>query len=246
LLLWIQNPQASGTEEQAWVGLRPGDRLRMRHTIRRETEVFTILGRGKAGRALAAAWGETATLQPGTATPEGFVLLAVPDDALAALAERFVGRCAHLSGSLNLPGVPCLHPLTSFNGALADWRGTPLALTGEVPEFLREAFEQLGFLPFLLAPEQKARYHAAAVLTSGHAATLWLGAARLLQDAGIDLPGRGLEPLARATLENLLSRGRAGRTGPFAREDAATIARDAEALPEAWREVFLKLGRMDV
>lgn len=209
-------------------------------------EPFSILGRGKAGKALAAAWGGAVPLLPASAEPGGWVLLAVPDSALPALAERFAGRCAHLSGCLHLAGVPCLHPLTSFSGQAADWRGTPLAVTGAAPGFLLQAFTRIGFVHFPLPAERKALYHAAAVLSSGHPATLWLGAARLLAEAGIQLPGRGLEPLARATLENLLQHGREGRTGPFARGDEATIARDAEALPEDWREIFLRLGRLDV
>jgi len=208
------------------------------------TSEFSILGRGQVGRALAAAWGGSATLLPHDARPEGWVLLAVPDHAVEALSERFPGRCAHLSGSLHLPGVPSVHPLTSFDGEVRDWRETPLAVTGEVPGFLLRAFESLGFRAFRLDPERKALYHACAVLTSGHAASLWLGAARLLADAGVQLPGRGLMPLVEATARNIAAKGGAGRTGPFARGDEATIARDAAALPEAWREVFLALGRL--
>ncbi|MCE1229867.1 MAG: DUF2520 domain-containing protein [Firmicutes bacterium] len=205
---------------------------------------FSILGRGKAGRALAEAWGDRVTLWSHEAAPEGWVLLAVPDDAIEAQAARFPGRCAHLSGSLHVPGVPCLHPLTSFNGRAEDWRGVPLALTGAAPSELREAFESLGFAPFELLPEQKALYHACAVLTSGHAATLWLGALRQLEAGGIRLPGRGLWSLAEATLKNVAERGEGGRTGPFIRGDEATIARDAQALEPAWREVFLRLGAL--
>lgn len=209
-------------------------------------EAFSILGRGKAGKALASAWGGSVPLLPGRTTAEGYVLLALPDAVLPEMAGRFAGRCAHLSGSLHLEGVPCLHPLTSFRGAAEDWRGTPLAVTGTPPTFLMRAFESLGFVAFELPPELKPLYHAAAVLSSGHTATLWLGARRLLEEAGIRLPSRGLEPLARATLQNLMLHGREGRTGPFARGDEATIARDAAALPEAWREIFLRLGKLDV
>jgi predicted short-subunit dehydrogenase-like oxidoreductase (DUF2520 family) len=170
------------------------------------------------------------------------VLLAVPDRAVADLARDFPGRCAHLSGSLEVEGVPSAHPLTSFDGAAGDWRGTPLALTGAVPPELVAAFEALGFVPFPLAPELKPLYHACAVLACGHTATLLLGARELLAQAGVALPGRGLAPLAESTLRNLEARGAAGRTGPFARGDAATIARDAAALKEPWREIFLKLG----
>ena len=140
--------------------------------------------------------------------------------------------------------MPCAHPLTSFDGTAADWSGTPLAFTGTVPEPILAAFAQLGFAPFELPAALKPLYHACAVLASGHAATLWLGAAELLAQAGVDLPGQGLAPLAAATLRNLERHGQAGRTGPFVRGDAATIARDAQALPARWREIFLKVGKL--
>jgi predicted short-subunit dehydrogenase-like oxidoreductase (DUF2520 family) len=207
---------------------------------------FTILGRGRAGRALALALGDRAVLAPSSVAPEGLVLLAVPDRSVEAAAARFPGRCVHMSGSLDLPGVPCAHPLTSFGGRSGDWKGTPLAVTGAVPEPILAAFRDLGFLPFDLPADLKPLYHACAVLTSGHAATLWLGAARLLADRGVHLPGRGLMPLAEATLRNVARHGAEGRTGPFVRGDEATIARDAAALPEPWRTVFLALGRAGV
>jgi predicted short-subunit dehydrogenase-like oxidoreductase (DUF2520 family) len=205
---------------------------------------FSILGRGRAGKALAEAWGERVELLSSAARPEGFVLLAVPDAAIPELADRFPGRCAHLSGSLHLERVPSLHPLTSFDGHRRDWAGTPLGVTGQAPGLVLGAFRELGFLPFDLPAEKKALYHATAVLASGHAATLWLGAAALLKDAGIQLPGRGLLALARGTLDNIEAHGADGRTGPFVRGDQATIQRDADALPEAWREIFLSLGRL--
>ncbi len=183
-------------------------------------------------------------LLPHEARPEGFVLLAVPDRAIAELAEAFPGRCAHLSGSLHFPEVPGLHPLTSFNGTVENWEGTPLALDGHPPAWLTAAFAELGFLPFALDPKAKALYHACAVLTSGHAATLWLGAQSLMAARGVSLPGHGFLPLAEATLRNVAARGEAGRTGPFVRGDAETIAMDAEALPPEWREIFLKLGAL--
>lgn len=209
------------------------------------SDQFTILGRGRAGRALAEAWGDL-PLASHEAQPEGWVLLAVPDAAIPVMAARFPGRCVHLSGSLHLEEVPCAHPLTSFNGHAADWTGTPLALTGAVPAFLSTRFEALGFRTFPLNPDLKPLYHAAAVLTSGHAATLWLGARNLLEEAGVVLPGRGLMALAEATLRNVEAHGVEGRTGPFVRGDEATIARDAAALPEAWHELFVRLGRVHV
>jgi predicted short-subunit dehydrogenase-like oxidoreductase (DUF2520 family) len=204
--------------------------------------LFTILGRGRVGRALASAWADRVALLPGEACPEGLVLLALPDRELEAASRRFPGRCVHLSGSIHLEGVPSAHPLTSFDGEPADWTGTPLGLTGPVPEVVVGAFMALGFLPFQLSPERKALYHACAVLTSSHSSALWLGAAALLAQAGVDLPGRGLIPLVEATVRNIERHGAGGRTGPFVRGDAATIARDAAALPEPWRDIFLRLG----
>ena len=209
------------------------------------SQPITILGRGRAGLALAAALGAKARCVPHDTDPpadEHPVLLAVPDHAIAATAARFGGRCAHMSGSLHLETVPCAHPLTSFDGEARDWSGTPLAVTGAVPAGILEAFEGLGFAPFSLPPALKPLYHAAAVLTSGHAATLWLGAERLLADAGVVLPGRGLWLLAEATVRNVQSKGAAGRTGPFVRGDAATIQRDRDALPEPWATIFEALG----
>ena len=203
---------------------------------------FTILGRGRAGCALAEAWGPRVALREHTARPEGLVVLAVPDRAVPELAALFPGRCLHLAGSLHLAGVPCAHPLTSFDGRARDWTGTPLAVTGSLPDELRRALGDLGFVAFDLPAELKPLYHAAAVLASGHAATLWMGAEALLRAQGVALPGRGLLPLAEATLRNVEAAGAAGRTGPFVRGDEATIARDAEALPGPWREIFLKLG----
>lgn len=205
---------------------------------------FSILGRGRAGRALAAAWGDRVRLLPHDAQPEGWVLLAVPDSAIEELGAAFPNRCLHMSGCLDIPGIPCAHPLTSFDGEAGDWQGTPLALTGELPPFVLDAFGELGFVAFELPPALKPLYHACAVLSSGHAATLWVGASRMLAEAGIELPGRGLLPLMESTLRNLALKGAEARTGPFIRGDEKTIAQDAEALPPEWRKLFLDLGRL--
>jgi len=205
---------------------------------------FTILGHGKAGRALADALSGTAALETHEAYPEGPVLLALPDGVIKEYSSKFQGRCTHMSGSLHLGGVPSLHPLVSFNGEAGDWRGFPLAVTGEPPKVILDAFISLGFVPFELPADLKPLYHACAVLTSGHAATLWVAADAILKTSGIQLPGRGLLGLAESTLNNVAKHGPNGITGPFAREDEVTIQRDTQALPEQWRELFVGLGRM--
>ena len=205
---------------------------------------FTILGRGRAGRALAAALGERVFLQPRDAEPEGAVLLALPDRALQEYSAKFRGRCAHLSGSLLIEGVPSLHPLVSFDGGAADWRGAPLAVTGQPPLPILNALVSLGFIPFDLPANLKPLYHACAVLASGHVATLFVAATEMLKSSGIALPGSGLAPLAHTAINNAAKHGRKGITGPFARGDRETIQRDLNALPEEWRGVFECVGEM--
>mgnify|MGYP001331985002 CR=1 FL=1 len=203
---------------------------------------LSIIGRGKLGRALAEAWNGQVQLYSREGRPSGWVLLAVPDDQIESIAQHFQGRCVHLSGSRHFPHIPCAHPLTSFNGGVSDWSDTPLAITGQVPDFITDAFRDLGFAPFSLPAEKKALYHAAAVFTSGHAATLWLLVDKLLRDNDVHLPGRGIWPLAEKTLLNLQERGEAGRTGPFVRNDTETIKRDTDALPESLQSLFALIG----
>jgi hypothetical protein len=208
------------------------------------TPHFTILGRGRAGRALADALKGIAAIEAHEANPKGPVLLALPDSAIEMYADRFPDRCAHMSGSLHVEDVPSLHPLISFDGTARDWSGVPLAVTGTPPKSILDAFISLGFIPFDLPPNLKPLYHACAVMASGHAATLWLAADSILSASGISLPGRGLIGLAESTLENIKKHGKNGITGPFIREDMETIQRDRQALPEEWRDVFVGVGGM--
>jgi predicted short-subunit dehydrogenase-like oxidoreductase (DUF2520 family) len=170
------------------------------------------------------------------------VLLALPDDVIDEYTKKFKGRCAHLSGSLHIDGVPSLHPLVSFDGSAQDWNGIPLGVTGVPPKEILDAFESLGFVPFDLPAELKPLYHACAVMASGHVATLWMGADRLLKGRGVVLPGKGLMGLAESTLRNVQKHGERAVTGPFVRGDGETVKRDCEALPEEWRGVFGGVG----
>jgi CRISPR-associated endonuclease Csn1 len=159
-------------------------------------------------------------------------------------SAKFKNRCAHISGSLHIEGVPSLHPLVSFDGEAADWRGAPLAVTGEPPQPILAALISLGFAPFDLSPHLKPLYHACAVLASGHIATLFAAATEILKSSGIALPGNGLAPLAQTAINNAAKHGREGITGPFARGDRDTIQRDLNVLPEEWRGVFEGVGEM--
>jgi predicted short-subunit dehydrogenase-like oxidoreductase (DUF2520 family) len=81
--------------------------------------------------------------------------------------------------------------------------------------------------------KDKALYHAAAVMASGHVTALFDIAVEMLALCGL-ATGRAREvllPLLRSTLENLyLSDPAHALTGTFARADAATVGRHLAAL----------------
>jgi predicted short-subunit dehydrogenase-like oxidoreductase (DUF2520 family) len=79
--------------------------------------------------------------------------------------------------------------------------------------------------------EDRAAYHAAASIASNFLVTLEGAAERLAATAGVE---RGLlVPLVRAAVENWAARGAAeALTGPVARGDDATVARQRAAVAE--------------
>ena len=80
----------------------------------------------------------------------------------------------------------------------------------------------------------RARYHAAASMASGHAAAWFLDAVALFREAtGSEAApaAQALLALARASLHNAALHGPAAITGAAARGDEATIARHRNGLP---------------
>jgi predicted short-subunit dehydrogenase-like oxidoreductase (DUF2520 family) len=87
----------------------------------------------------------------------------------------------------------------------------------------------LGLRAVRVAPEDRAAYHAAASIASNLLVTLEGFAERLAASAGVDRDL--LVPLVRATVENWAAHGpEAALTGPVARGDEATVARQREAV----------------
>jgi predicted short-subunit dehydrogenase-like oxidoreductase (DUF2520 family) len=215
----------------------------------RELDSIAVVGAGRLGTALAAALraggldvrgplgrGES----PGDAAA---VLLCVPDGEIAAAAAvippaPLVGHCSGATGLDVLAGheafalhplmtVPAGAPPTVFAGAGAAVAGsTPRALA--VAEALARA---AGLLPTQVADADRAAYHAAASLASNYLVTLEGAAERLAATAGVDRAL--LAPLVRAAVENWAARGAAeALTGPIARGDEATVARQRAAVAE--------------
>ena len=194
------------------------------------------------------------------------LLLAVPDDALAALVESLPVRpgqiVAHTSGAHGVavlaPAVArgahplALHPAMTFAGGPADLdrlrKGISFGLTA--PADVRPAAEalvrDLGGTPEWIPEERRALYHAALAHGANHLVTLVNDALDRLREAGVAQPERVLDPLLHAALDNTLRLGDAALTGPVARGDAGTVrghvAVLAETAPEA-APAYLALAR---
>jgi predicted short-subunit dehydrogenase-like oxidoreductase (DUF2520 family) len=194
-----------------------------------------------------AGYAVTGPLGRGAAPAEAdVVLLAVPDAEIRSAAELvppgpLVG---HLSGATGL-GVLAghegfgLHPLMTIAGPDAVLAGAGAAVAGTTPRALRAATriaEDLGLRPFTVEDEDRTAYHAAASIASNFLVALEEAAARLGATAGLDRAA--LAPLVRATVENWAARGPDALTGPIARGDEETVARQRAAVAERTPELL--------
>lgn len=169
------------------------------------------------------------------------VLLCVPDreigPAAAALAPgTIVGHC---SGATSLePLAPhesfSLHPLMTVTAAGADFTGASAAIDAGSERALEVATMIAGALQMQavrVRAEDRVAYHAAASIASNFLVTLEAAAERVADTAGIDR--RALAPLVRATVENWAAFGpERALTGPVARGDELTVARQREAVAQ--------------
>jgi predicted short-subunit dehydrogenase-like oxidoreductase (DUF2520 family) len=100
-------------------------------------------------------------------------------------------------------------------------------------EFGESLVRDLRAVPFRLADEVKPLYHAAAVFCSNYLVAVEGVAQELFRLAGIEDPLPMFEPLARAALDATFALGpEQALTGPSARGDVGTIARNLESLSE--------------
>jgi predicted short-subunit dehydrogenase-like oxidoreductase (DUF2520 family) len=205
-----------------------------------------LVGGGRMGSALLAALPAAGVDVTGPlgrgAAPTGMdvVLLAVPDAEIAAAARHvppgpLVG---HLSGATGLDVLAghegfSLHPLMTVTGADTGFTGAGAAVAGTTPRALAAASDlatALGLRPVAIADEDRAAYHAAASVASNFLVALEVAAERLARSAGADR--ELLAPLVRATVENWIAHGEGALTGPIARGDDVTVARQRAAVEE--------------
>jgi predicted short-subunit dehydrogenase-like oxidoreductase (DUF2520 family) len=208
-----------------------------------------VIGAGRLGYALTAALRHVELEVEGPlgrgADPEADVaLLCVPDQEIAAAAgaltpgrARFVGHCSGATTLVPLAGHEALslHPLMTVpEGGSAPFAHAGCAIAGATERALHVAetlATALQMRPVEVADADRAAYHAAASIAANFLVTLEGAAERLAATAGV--PRELLVPLARAALENWAATGAAhALTGPVARGDEATIARQRAAVEE--------------
>jgi len=190
-----------------------------------------VIGSGRVGSAVSARLSERG-VAVGDDDPD-VVLLCVPDTAISdAAGDLTTGRAwvGHVSGATPLAALEphehrfSVHPLQTFDrsGNPTQFDGAWAAITGENGEALavaRELAETLGLQPFELADSDRPLYHAGAVFASNYLVTLQRAAVRL------GVPGEGLVPLMRGTIEHGFD-----LTGPIARGDWATVEAHKQAI----------------
>jgi predicted short-subunit dehydrogenase-like oxidoreductase (DUF2520 family) len=206
-------------------------------------ERCAIVGAGRLGLALAEALRDAGVevegpLGRGARPLAEIVLLCVPDGEIRAAAEvtpaELIGHC---SGATTLDVLGdregfSLHPLMTVTEGGASFEGAGCAVAGTSDRALRTAeglARALKMRPVEVPAEDRAAYHAAASIAANFLVTLEGAAERLAATAGV--PRELLVPLARAALENWAANGaEQALTGPVARGDEATIARQREAI----------------
>jgi predicted short-subunit dehydrogenase-like oxidoreductase (DUF2520 family) len=182
------------------------------------------------------------------------LLVTTTDDAIrrvAAAVEPVPATVvAHCSGAHPLDVLEpharraSLHPLASLPdatiGAERLTGGCAFAIDGD--PLVDEVVAGLGGRAFRVRPEDRVRYHAAAVIASNHLVALLGQVERVAADAG--LPLDAYLGLVGQTLDNVARLGpQAALTGPVARGDWATVYRHLIAIGPAERHAYEALAQ---
>ena len=184
------------------------------------------------------------------------MIIAVTDDVVGLVAEEIASRgevapTVHLSGALPLSvlepisrrgaKVGSLHPLQTLpdpHRGAERINGAWVAVTAAEPlrSMLNNLSHSLGARPFDLRDDEKPIYHAAAVAAANYTLTTLNLSRVLLKEAGV--PFIALRPLVDAIVANAFEIGPSeAMTGPIARGDVETVARQIAAIKERAPEV---------
>lgn len=202
------------------------------------------------------------------------LLLTVPDGAVTPVYQQLARlemtgkQICHCSGAMTageaFPGLAStgaygysIHPLFPFSSKQSCWRELPGAffcLEGAGPHLAQwqALLHSLGVRTQILAPKDKARYHAACAISSNLVCALVQESLELLETCGFSQAEglRAIAPLLRSNLSHILQDGPVqALTGPVERCDTATAAKHLDCLPDwearlRYRAVSQKLVHM--
>ncbi len=201
------------------------------------------------------------------------LLLAVPDDALSNVVAMLSAAGAihsgqyvvHTSGrhgvAVLAPAaevgahVAAMHPAMTFTGTDVDLARLPGCVFGctTVDPSARRVVDRLvadlrGRSTWV-DEQHRVLYHAALAHGANHLVTLVSQVVELLRVSGVDDSAATLRPLLQAALENALTYGDAGLTGPIVRGDVDTVRRHLAVLRETSMEAldsYVAMGRATV
>jgi predicted short-subunit dehydrogenase-like oxidoreductase (DUF2520 family) len=211
-----------------------------------------VVGRGRMGSALAAAFGRAGLDVDGPhgrgEVPAGCdaILLCVPDAAIPDAAAAVAGAAplvGHTSGATQLDALDAaraeafgLHPLQTVTGPGVSFAACSCAVAGTAAaarDAARDLAVRIGMRPFEIDDSRRAAYHAAASIASNFLVTLEAAAESMAGAAGIapEDARELLRPLVRSTVENWVELGpERALTGPVARGDEETVAKQRAAV----------------
>jgi predicted short-subunit dehydrogenase-like oxidoreductase (DUF2520 family) len=209
----------------------------------------------------AACLGAAQTLVTDVGRGANVVIIATPDRSIEAAARAIAPSVEpgalvfHLAGSSGIgvfsgllelrPGVRAgaLHPLQLFPSAsmgIERLRGAWAAVAGD-PQ-VGDLARALGMRPFALADEDRAQYHAAAVVASNHLVALLGQVERLTVACGV--PFEAFAPLVASSVADAFALGPArALTGPVSRGDLATVEKHLATLDPGERDAYRTLAR---
>jgi predicted short-subunit dehydrogenase-like oxidoreductase (DUF2520 family) len=149
--------------------------------------------------------------------------------------------------------VGALHPAYPFaTDTIPSLTGVTFAIEAENPslmEILQRLVTVLGGFPLTLHPHDRPRYHAALVMVSNYAVTLYAAGQQLLTSLGASRlsADSALLALLDATIANIRLRGIPDAlTGPLVRADVGTVSAHLDALADTpdIRHAYLALAQM--
>lgn len=190
------------------------------------------------------------------------IAIAVSDDAFPDIVEAMAaaGPLAHgplifhVSGSMgsavleplraNGARIAAIHPAMTFTGSaeieVRRMNGACFAITAPDPAIsqARQVVGALGGIAIEIAEHDRPLYHAALCHAANHLVTLFAGALRMLECAGVEDAARVIAPLASAALENSIAQGFDALSGPVLRGDSNTIRNHLAALEDGCPETL--------